>query len=320
MSSVVVTDAWLGAYAAAFAAARGNDRFVKVRAVAQLLAAWQKARAISPDTVAVPRVDDDTGMVPWAVLADVISEADMGRSLGPAQSSSSSSSFASAAPAEAGSARERLRRREDAARALGAHPPLPLVDGAVVLRRHVGERAEVLLTLDRVTASGLLVRLSAELSLARDQSALVVSGDVVSATSGLLSTLERAAQLPAPAVAVQLAGHADVELLRLTRGVIGPARVLGRGARFADIAGDDDVLLVMGFEELGADIATVADNDVFADDDLGALMRALPERLKDLGAFRDARIYASACAAARINAVAAGSGKKPVISAVRLPS
>ncbi len=317
MSSVVVTDAWLGAYAAAFAAARGNDRFVKVRAVAQLLAAWQKARAISPDTVAVPRVDDDTGMVPWAVLADVISEADMGRSLGPAQSSSS---FASAAPAEAGSARERLRRREDAARALGAHPPLPLVDGAVVLRRHVGERAEVLLTLDRVTASGLLVRLSAELSLARDQSALVVSGDVVSATSGLLSTLERAAQLPAPAVAVQLAGHADVELLRLTRGVIGPARVLGRGARFADIAGDDDVLLVMGFEELGADIATVADNDVFADDDLGALMRALPERLKDLGAFRDARIYASACAAARINAVAAGSGKKPVISAVRLPS
>jgi hypothetical protein len=313
--SVVVDDRWLGAFAAALRTARGNDRFVKVRAFFQLISAWHAARAISPDTIAAARVDADTGMVPWSALADIMSEAAMGRSLGPPTTSSPGAvDGATSHGAPSTQARERLRRREDAARALGAAPPLPLVDGTVTLRRHVGDQSEVLLTLDRITASGLLVRLSAELLLPRDQGDVVVRGDAARATGPLLSTLERAAQLPAPAIAVQLAGHADVGLLRLTRGVIGPARVAGVGARLNAYGGDDDAIVVMGFEELAADITATTDNDVFADDDLGALLSALPGRLQHLRGFRDARVIATAGAAARVQARADAKGVKPVIT------
>ena len=58
MSAPVVDDRWLSAYAAVFGAARGNDRFVKVRAVGKLLSAWVAARAISPDTIAAVLTTD----------------------------------------------------------------------------------------------------------------------------------------------------------------------------------------------------------------------------------------------------------------------
>ena len=61
-----VSDVWFSTARRLFDAARGNDRFVKVRAVQKLLQAWQQAWRLSPDTITAPVVDEATGLPTWA--------------------------------------------------------------------------------------------------------------------------------------------------------------------------------------------------------------------------------------------------------------
>jgi hypothetical protein len=306
-----VSAAWFTTAVRLFDSARGNDRFVKVRAVQKLLSAWQEAWTLSPDTVAAPTVDEATGLPPWAVWADVLAEQRQGQSLPPSPPVPSAT--------RGDDARARLRRREAAARVLARVPPLPLEAGRVDVRRVDGARALVTITLDRVSAAGLLVRLSADVTVTArgKKGGIVVDDDRARAAAPLVAVLERSAALPAPAVAVQLAGASDdVVVERVTRGVIGPASLAGRGTALAPYAGDDGALLVLSFEELHGEVATVSDNDVFATDDLHGLWSALPTELRGLKVFRDARVVATPTAAARVAALATRRGTKTVITTV----
>ena len=82
------------------------------------------------------------------------------------------------------------------------------------------------------------------------------------------------------------------------------------------LAGDDGGVLLMSFEELHADVADNADNDVFAGDDLQTLWQALPPSLRGLKVFRDARVVATPTAAERVRALAARRGTKTVVTVV----
>lgn len=306
--------AWFGTAVSLFDAARGNDRFVKVRAVRHLLAAWQEAWRLSPETIAAPAIDEATGLPPWAVWADILAEQRLGATLPPAPQDAVTGVHGS-------DARGRLRRREAAARLLAGVSPLPLEAGRVDVRRVEGSRACVTLTLDRVSAAGLLVRLSADVTVTvrGGKGGIVVDDDRARAAAPLIAVLERSAALPAPAVAVQLvasAAAADVVVQRVTRGVIGPASMQGQGTVLRPQAGADGALLALSFEELHDEVAAVSDNDVFATDDLHDLWAALPAELRGLKVFRDSRVVATTTAAVRVAALAKARGTKTVITTV----
>jgi hypothetical protein len=76
----------------------------------------------------------------------------------------------------------------------------------------------------------------------------------------------------------------------------------------------------MSVEELHAEVAENADNDVFAGDDLQTLWQALPTGLRGLKVFRDARVVATPTAAARVRALAARRGMKTVVTVVPDPT
>jgi hypothetical protein len=306
-----MSEAWFAASLRLLDAARGNDRFIKVRALRHLWSAWQRAVSLSPETVPSPVVDEHTGLPPWSTWAEVMAEQRLGATLPPADID------------EAGlvgdGARARLRRREAAARLLAAVPPLPLESGRVEVRRLEGRRAFVTLTLDRIGATGLFVRVGADVSVVVDGAArsIVVEDDRARVTAPLVAVLERSAALPAPALAVQLAASGvDVVVERVTRGVVGPMSVAARGRGLQDLAGADGGVLVMSFEELHAEVAENADNDVFAGDDLQTLWQALPPSLRGLKVFRDARVVATPTAAERVRALAARRGTKTVVTVV----
>lgn len=309
-----MSEAWFAASLRLLDAARGNDRFVRVRALRQLWAAWQRAARVSPETVPAPLVDESTGMPPWSTWAEVLAEQRLGANLPPGDD---------VGDALAGDgARARLRRREAAARLLAAVPPLPLETGRVEVRRVEGRRALVTLTLDRIGATGLFVRVGADVSVVVDGAArsIMVDDDRARVAAPLVAVLERSAALPAPALAVQLAASGDdVIVERVTRGVVGPLSVAGRGRALQDLAGDDGGVLVMSLEELHAEVADNADNDVFAGDDLQTLWQALPPALRSLKVFRDARVVATPTAAERIRSLAARRGTRTVVTVVPDP-
>lgn len=308
-------DLWFDQALRLLEAARGNDRFVKVRAVRQLWSAWQRAWRLSPETVAAPDVDEGTGMPPWAVQAEVLAEQRLGLTLPP----SGSGDVVDEAALRGDDARSRLRRREAAARILASASSFQLEAGRVEVRRVEGRRALVTLTLDRIGATGLFVRVGADVSVVVDGAArgIMVDDDRARATAPLIAVLERSAALPAPALAVQLAASGgDVVVERVTRGVVGPMSVRGRGRALGPFAGDDGGVLVLSVEELHADVADNADNDVFAGDDLQTLWQALPTELRGLKVFRDARVVATPSAAERVKALAARRGMKTVVTVV----
>lgn len=311
-----MSDAWFGAALRLLDAARGNDRFVKVRALRLLWSAWQRAFALSPETVPAPVLDDGTGMPPWATWAEVLAEQRLGAALPPREVPDPTALVGDGAKA-------RLRRREAAARVLAAVPPLPLETGRVDVRRVEGRRALVTLTLDRIGATGLFVRVGADVSVVVDGAArgIMVDDDRARAAAPLIAVLERSAALPAPALAVQLAASGgDVVVERVTRGVVGPLSVAGRGRALGALAGADGGVLAMSVEELHGDVAENADNDVFAGDELQTLWQALPTELRGLKVFRDARVVATAAAAARVRALADRRGMKTVIAVVPDPT
>jgi len=311
---VVVDDAWLDVVARLFLAARGNDRFVKVRPIGRLLAAWRDARRASPESIPRPHVDAATGLVPWTTWSPVLAEAELGTQIA---APPSDEELVGDGP------RARLKRRERAAHALAnasvsRAQPLGLEDGRVDVRSIAKDSAALTLCVDRVTASGLIVRLSADVTLAVSAGAgIVVDDDRAKATAPVMERLGRSVQLPAPAVAVQLAALGGVRVTRVTRGVIGPCRAQNVGALLAPYATNaTDACLVLSFEELALDVAAHNDNDAFATDDLSALMRALPGELSALRAFRDARVITTPAAAATVRSLAARRGTKTVITEV----
>lgn len=324
MSALPVTGpgSWLHVAARLCNAARGNDRFVGVRPLGRLMSAWAAASTIAPLTTTVPGLDVQTGLPRHSVWTDLMSEHSIGTSLGPS-TAPEPAPLADVEAAHRDDARTRLHRRESAARLLAGAPPLTLVEGRVDVRRVDADAVTLALCLDRV-ASGLLVRLSADVVLplrntARGHSGIVVDDDRARAAAPLLELLGRSVQLPAPAIAVQLAALGDLRLLRLSRGVVGPMSVHGQGAALSMYAGDDGALLALSFEELSVPDdgqATIVDNDVFATDDLQPLMGALPASLVHLRAFRDARVVATAPAAARVRDAARRRGRQPVIAEV----
>jgi hypothetical protein len=317
-----VDDAWLGRFARALAAARGNDRFVSLRALAGLATAWAEARALSPRSVPAPVVDPRSGMPPWSVWAAVLAEAAVGRGLAPATTTATTTTATTATTAGArddDDPRARLRRREDAARRLARVPALPLVDATTAVRRVEGAHVTLTFVLDRVDGSGLFVRIAADLRVAaRARDGVIVDDDRVRVAEPLVAALSRASHLPAPAVLVALAGLRDqvdgLVVERLTRGVVGPFGA--PGAALAAVAEDParDACLVLAHEELAPSLSATVDNDVFADDDLGALVARLPPALGPLRAFRDARVVASAAVAARVAARARARGTKTTVT------
>lgn len=317
-----MSEGWLPVAARLCSAARGNDRFVGVRPLGRLMSAWAAAQTTSPLTTTVPTLDAQTGLPLHAVWTDLMSEHRIGKSLGPA-TAPAPAPLADVEAAHRDDARTRLHRREAAARILAAAPPLTLVEGRVEVRRVDADAVTVALCLDRV-ASGLFVRVSADVVLplrttSGGSSGIVIDDDRARAAAPLLELLGRSVQLPAPAIAVQLAALGDLRLLRLSRGVVGPMSVHGQGAALAMYAGDDGALLALSLEELSVPDdgqATIVDNDVFATDDLQPLMGALPASLAHLRAFRDARVVATAPAAVRVRDAARRRGLQTVIAEV----
>jgi hypothetical protein len=316
-----MSEGWLHVAARLCSAARGNDRFVGVRPLGRLMSAWAAAQTTSPLTTTEPILDAQTGLPLHAVWTDLMSEHRIGKSLAPA-SAPGPAPLADVEDARRDDARTRLYRREAAARILAAAPPLTLVEGRVEVRRVDADDVTVALCLDRV-ASGLFVRLSADVVLPLrtrgESSGIVVDDDRARAAAPLLELLGRSVQLPAPAIAVQLAALGELRLLRLSRGVVGPMSVRGQGAALSMYAGDDGALLALSFEELSVPDdghATIVDNDVFATGDLQPLMGALPASLAHLRAFRDARVVATAPAAARVRDAAVRRGLQTVIAEV----
>ena len=316
-----MSEGWLHVAARLCSAARGNDRFVGVRPLGRLMSAWAAAQTTSPLTTTVPTLDAQTGLPLHAVWTDLMSEHRIGKSLGPA-TAPAPAPLADVEDARRDDARTRLHRREAAARILAAAPPLTLVEGRVEVRRVDADAVTVALCLDRV-ASGLFVRLSADVVLPLrtrgESSGIVVDDDRARAAAPLLALLGRSVQLPAPAIAVQVAALGELRLLRLSRGVVGPMSVHGQGAALSMYAGDDGALLALSFEELSVPDdgqPTIVDNDVFATGDLKPLMGALPASLAHLRAFRDARVVATAPAAARVRDAAVRRGLQTVIAEV----
>jgi hypothetical protein len=316
-----MSEGWLHVAARLCSAARGNDRFVGVRPLGRLMSAWAAAQTTSPLTTTVPTLDAQTGLPLHAVWTDLMSEHRIGKSLGPA-TAPAPAPLADVEDARRDDARTRLYRREAAARILAAAPPLTLVEGRVEVRRVDADDVTVALSLDRV-ASGLFVRLSADVVLPLrtrgESSGIVVDDDRARAAAPLLALLGRSVQLPAPAIAVQVAALGELRLLRLSRGVVGPMSVHGQGAALSMYAGDDGALLALSFEELSVPDdgqPTIVDNDVFATGDLKPLMGALPASLAHLRAFRDARVVATAPAAARVRDAAVRRGLQTVIAEV----
>ena len=312
--AVDVDDAFILRLARAFAAARGNDRFPKTRPLAALLRAWVEARALSPGSVPAPVVDADSGLPPWICWAALLAERDLGRTLPPATTTTP-------APA-ANDARSRLLRREAAARLLAATPAVPLLDVDVALRRVEPQRALITMVLDRADAAGLFVRISVDawvpLQVAAAEAAaaaaegLVVDDDRARASAGLKELLSLASHLPAPALLVRAATLPGVEVERLCRGVVGPCSSARAGPDLGD-DDDDAFALRLSSEELSFDIATTSDNDVFASDDLAAMMSALPKKLQRFRAFRDAKAVASASASRLLRARADQRGLRTVL-------
>ena len=316
-----MSEGWLHVAARLCSAARGNDRFVGVRPLGRLMSAWAAAQTTSPLTTTVPTLDAQTGLPLHAVWTDLMSEHRIGKSLGPA-TAPAPAPLADVEDARRDDARTRLHRREAAARILAAAPPLTLVEGRVEVRRVDADAVTVALCLDRV-ASGLFVRLSADVVLPLhtrgESSGIVVDDDRARAAAPLLALLGRSVQLPAPAIAVQVAALGELRLLRLSRGVVGPMSVHGQGAALSMYAGDDGALLALSFEELSVPDdgqPTIVDNDVFATGDLKPLMGALPASLALLRASRDARVVATAPAAAGVREAAVRRGLQTVIAEV----
>ena len=317
MVDLVVDDSWLAVAATLCSAARGNDRFVTVRPLGRLLSAWSTARTLSPTTMTAPTLDVHTGLPHRSVWSDLMGEHRIGAALPP------SSMAATPVDLEGDHARARLHRREAAARTLAKAPPLTLVEGRVDVRRVDHDSVTVAVILDRVV-SGLLVRVSADVvlppgSAARGSSGIRVDDDRAHVAAPLLDLLGRCVHLPAPAIAVQLAALGDVRLLRLSRGVVGPMSVNGQGSALAGYSVDNGAVLALSMEELaeaGGAEGGDHDNDVFATDDLRQLQKAMPSALAHLRVVRDARVVATATAAALVRDAARRRDLQTVITVV----
>ncbi|MDP2342587.1 MAG: hypothetical protein Q8O67_16640 [Deltaproteobacteria bacterium] len=304
--SVDVDDAFLLRLARGLSKARGNDRFPKTRPLSSLAVAWAQARAVSPGSVPAPVVDVDSGLPPWMSWAALLAERDLGATLPPA---------AQALDPLVDDARGRLLRREMAARALAAVPGVRLLDVDVVIRRIEPGKALLTLVLDRTDAGGLFVRITVDAWVplqVGSHDGLVVDEDRARASAGLKDLLSLASHLPAPALLVRAATLPGVEVERLCRGVVGPLSTAKAGPSI----GDNDVdafALVLSSEELSWEIANTSDNDVFATDDLGAMMAALPKKLQRFRAFRDAKAVASPSSSKILRARAKERGLRTVL-------
>jgi hypothetical protein len=328
--TVDVAVAWFDVALRLLEGARGNDRFVKVRSMRPLWTAWREALRLSPESVPPLRLDPQTGLPPWSTWAELSAEQRAGASLtatshsSPAATPRTTTPIADRLPApqndDVTDARARLRRREAAARLLAAAPPLLLEPGRVEVRRILGDRAQVTVILDRIEAAGLLVRVSADLSVGahggHSGRRIAVDDEEARANAAFLAVLQRSMGLPAPAIAVQLAScDGDVVVERISRGVVGPLRAGGRGPMPLQLE-TNDAMLVLSIEELSGEHGDVVDNDVFATDDARALWHALPKDLRRLSLFRDARVVATAEAATRVRAFSTVRQKKTVVTVV----
>lgn len=314
-------NAWFSTALRLVDAARGNDRFVKVRAVRPLWAAWHDALQRSPESIPPLRLDRRTGLPPWSTWAELSAEQRLGASLVAASTTRGSATTAvdaQTATRAVSDARDRLHRREAAARALASVPALPLEPGRVEVRRVDGARAQVTLLIDRIDASGLLVRVRADVTVdvRRTSGGIAVRDDEAQATAAFVTILERSVGLPAAAIAVQLASSGDdVVVERVSRGVVGPLRAAAMGPALLPLA-TNDALLVLSLEELHGESHDVVDNDVFATDELITLWHALPKELRRLTLFRDARVVATAGAGNAVRALSSARKKKTVVTIV----
>jgi hypothetical protein len=310
--TVDVAVAWFDVALRLLEGARGNDRFVKVRSVPPL------------------RLDPQTGLPPWSTWAELSAEQRAGASLTATSHSSPDATPLTTTPTtvrlpaphndDLTDARARLRRREAAARLLAAAPPLSLEPGRVEVRRILGDRAQVTVVLDRIEAAGLLVRVSADLSVGthggHSGRRIAVDDEEARVNAAFLAVLQRSMGLPAPAIAVQLAASdGDVVVERVSRGVVGPLRAAAMGPALLPLA-TNDALLVLSLEELHGESHEVVDNDVFATDELITLWQALPKELRRLTLFRDARVVATAGAGNAVRALSSARKKKTVVTVV----
>ena len=311
--SVDVDDAFLPRLARAFSAARGNESFPPTRPLAALVTAWSSARALSPGSVPAPVVDVDSGLPPWITWAALLAERELGSTLPPA-SATSEGPFSD-------DARGRLSAREAAARMLAQAPAARLLEVDVVVRRVEAGRALLTMVLDRTDAGGLFVRITVDawVPVVAHKGGIVVDDDRVNASAGLREVLSLASHLPAPALLVRAATLPGVVVERLHRGVVGPCTSRWGGPRLGSIHTDDDVdafALVLSSEELSPDIAVTRDNDVFASDDLPALIAALPKKLAHFRAFRDAKAVVSPSSSALLRARAKARGLHTMLHAL----
>ncbi len=316
---VDVDDAFLWRLARALTAARGNDRFPQTRSLAGLARSWAAARALSPTSVPVPVVDADSGLPPWITWAALLAERELGRTL-PSSSPVPAPAEISPTPvAAADSARARLQKREAAARLLAEAPAARLLDVDVVVRRVEASRSLLTMVLDRADASGLFVRITVDawvpLNATVGGRELVVDDDRARASAGLQDLLSLASHLPAPALLVRAATLPGVVVERLVRGVVGPCSHSWGGPALGDES-SDAFALVLSSEELSPDIAATSDNDVFATDDLAALVDALPKSLRHFRAFRDAKAVASPSSSKLLRVRAQQRGLKTVLHAL----
>lgn len=295
----------LEVFAKAFAGARGNDRFVKTRPLSTLTSAWAAALALSPTSVPSPSLDPSSGMVPWLSWAALLAERDLGKSVLPSP----------VPPSTENDARARLWKRETAAKLLANAPPLSLLDVEIAVRRVEPTRSLLTLVLDRASAEGLFVRVTVDAWVNVSKDGVVVHNDRATASRALQDVLSLASQLPAPALLVRASTLPGIVVERLSRGVIGPAIHAARADGF-DAAGDAFALVVSS-EELAGDIAVTVDNDVFADDDLGAVVDALPKPLAHFRCFRDAKVVATSTLAAQVAARAKQRQTKTVVHLLR---
>ena len=110
-----------------------------------------------------------------------------------------------------------------------------------------------------------------------------------------------------------------MRLLRLSRGVVGPMSVNGQGSALAGYSVDNGAVLALSMEELaeaGGAEGGDHDNDVFATDDLRQLQKAMPSALAHLRVVRDARVVATATAAALVRDAARRRDLQTVITVV----
>ena len=306
--NVDVDDAFLLRLARGLAVARGNDSFPATRLLSALATAWAQARALSPASVPRPIVDSASGLPPWITWAALLAERDLGLALPAVPSTTLDSAAASSA------ARTRLLLREQSARLLARTPGVRLLDVSVVMRRVESERALLTMVLDRADAGGVFVRVSVDawVPTTQEQAGLVVDDESASASADLKDLLSLASHLPAPALLVRATTLPGVVVERLARGVVGPACHRHGGPDIGDDH-NDAFALVLSFEEVSPAIAATVDNDVFATDDLAAMMQALPKQLQHFRAFRDAKAVASPSSAQLLRSRAQQRGMRTVL-------